>query len=109
MAMNVNKRGMILNLKNPQAYAIALELIDASDIFLENYRRRVPERLGLDYATLSARLIYCTVAGWGERGPWAILANIDPYVQAADETPCVLPWGCRSSLMTRVLSVMLRA
>jgi crotonobetainyl-CoA:carnitine CoA-transferase CaiB-like acyl-CoA transferase len=86
MAMNVNKRGMILNLKNPQEYAIALGFIDASDIFLENYRRGVAERLGLDYATLSARnpgLIYCTIAGWGERGPWATLANIDPYVQAA--------------------------
>lgn len=86
MAMNVNKRGMILNLKQPSEYAVAQELIDASDIFVENYRRGVPERLGLDYATLSARnprLIYCTITGWGERGPWAGLANIDPYVQAA--------------------------
>ena len=77
MSMNVNKRGIILNLKHPDEYAIALDLIDSSDIFLENYRRGVPERLGLDYETLSARnarLLYCTVAGWGDRGPWAKLA-----------------------------------
>lgn len=86
MSMNVNKKGLILDLKNPEAYAVALDLIDRSDVFVENYRRGVPERLGLDYATLSARhprLIYCTVTGWGDRGPWAPLANIDPYVQAA--------------------------
>lgn len=86
MSMSVNKRGMILNLKHAPEYAIALDLIDACDIFLENYRRGVPERLGLDYPTLSARnprLVYCTVAGWGDRGPWAKLANIDPYVQVA--------------------------
>jgi crotonobetainyl-CoA:carnitine CoA-transferase CaiB-like acyl-CoA transferase len=86
MSMSLNKRGMILDLKQPPAYAVARELIDTSDIFVENYRRGVPERLGLDYATLSARnprLIYCTIAGWGDRGPWARLANIDPYVQAA--------------------------
>ena len=86
MAMSINKKGVILNLKAPEEYAIALDLIDACDIFVENYRRGVPERLGLDYATLAARhprLIYCTITGWGDRGPWAKLANIDPYVQAA--------------------------
>ena len=86
MAMSVNKKGVILNLKASEEYAIALDLIDACDIFVENYRRGVPERLGLDYATLAARnprLIYCTITGWGDRGPWAKLANIDPYVQAA--------------------------
>ncbi|ETW96526.1 MAG: hypothetical protein ETSY1_26215 [Candidatus Entotheonella factor] len=86
LSMNVNKKGMILDLKNSDAYAVALDLIDTCDIFLENFRRGVPERLGLSYETLSARnprLIYCTVAGWGDRGPWAKLANIDPYVQVA--------------------------
>ena len=86
LSMNVNKKGVILDLKDPDAYAVALDLIDACDIFLENFRRGVPERLGLSYDTLSARnprLIYCTVAGWGDGGPWAQLANIDPYVQAA--------------------------
>lgn len=86
LSMNVNKKGIILDLKNPNAYAVALDLIDTCDIFLENFRRGVPERLGLSYETLSARnprLIYGTVAGWGERGPWAKLANIDPYVQVA--------------------------
>jgi crotonobetainyl-CoA:carnitine CoA-transferase CaiB-like acyl-CoA transferase len=47
MSMGVNKKGIILNLKNPDEYAVALDLIDACDIFLENYRRGVPERLGL--------------------------------------------------------------
>lgn len=86
MSMNVSKRGMILDLKHPASYDIALRLIDTCDIFVENYRRGVPERLGLDYPTLAARnprLIYCTIAGWGNQGPWAPLANIDPYVQAA--------------------------
>lgn len=86
LSMNVNKKGIILDLKNPDEYAIALDLIDRCDIFLENFRRGVPERLGLSYAALFAHnpsLIYCTVAGWGDRGPWAKLANIDPYVQVA--------------------------
>lgn len=86
MAVNVNKRCMILNLKNADERGIALQLIDTCDIFVENYRRGVPERLGLDYPTLAARnprLVYCSIAGWGHAGPWARLANIDPYVQAA--------------------------
>jgi crotonobetainyl-CoA:carnitine CoA-transferase CaiB-like acyl-CoA transferase len=68
-----NKRHMTLNLKAPQGREILRRLADDADVLLEGYRPGVPQRLGIDYETLRARnprLIYCSISGYGQDGPY---------------------------------------
>jgi crotonobetainyl-CoA:carnitine CoA-transferase CaiB-like acyl-CoA transferase len=71
--MGRNKRSMTLNLKSERGREIFLRLIDDADVLLEGFRPGVMQRLGIDYATLSARnprLIYCAISGYGQDGPY---------------------------------------
>ena len=68
-----NKRHMTLNLKSAAGRDVLLRLAEDSDILLEGYRPGVPARLGIDYDTLrarNARLIYCSISGYGQDGPY---------------------------------------
>ena len=68
-----NKRSMTLNLKAAAGRELFLRLADDADVLLEGFRPGVMQRLGLDYATLSARnprLIYCAISGYGQDGPY---------------------------------------
>jgi crotonobetainyl-CoA:carnitine CoA-transferase CaiB-like acyl-CoA transferase len=69
---NRNKRGIGVNLKDPAGRELFLRLTEKADIVVENFRRGVPERLGLDFATLAKanpRIILASVTSQGERGP----------------------------------------
>lgn len=73
LSLNRNKRSLAVDLKNPDGKAALLELVKTADIFLQNYRPGVAKRLGLDYETLSAlnpRLVYVSMSGYGETGPY---------------------------------------
>jgi len=66
------KRSMTLNLKDPRAVKIVMQLIKGHDILIEQFRPGVMARLGLDYETLRAvspSLIYCSLTGYGQTGP----------------------------------------
>jgi formyl-CoA transferase len=79
-----NKRGMTLNLKTPDGVAILKELVAKADVLVENYRPDVKERLGIDYATLSAinpRLVYASISGYGEDGPYRLRPGFDQIAQ----------------------------
>jgi crotonobetainyl-CoA:carnitine CoA-transferase CaiB-like acyl-CoA transferase len=68
-----NKRSMTLNLKSPAGREIFLRLAAETDVVLEGYRPGVPARLGIDYETLrtrNPRLIYCSISGYGQSGPY---------------------------------------
>lgn len=68
-----NKRSMTLNLKAPEGRRIFDRLVADSDILLEGFRPGVTERLGIDYPTLAQRnprLIYCSISGYGQDGPY---------------------------------------
>ena len=68
-----NKRSMTLNLKRDAGREIFLRLAADADVVLEGFRPGVMQRLGLDYAALSAhnpRLIYCAISGYGQDGPY---------------------------------------
>jgi crotonobetainyl-CoA:carnitine CoA-transferase CaiB-like acyl-CoA transferase len=68
-----NKRSMTLNLKSTDGKEIFRKLAADADILLEGFRPGVTERLGIDYATLSAgnpRLVYCSISGYGQDGPY---------------------------------------
>ncbi|MDB5586437.1 MAG: racemase [Devosia sp.] len=73
LSLNRNKRSLAVDLKHPDGKAILLELVKTADVFLQNYRPGVAKRLGVDYETLSAinpRLIYVSISGYGEDGPY---------------------------------------
>jgi len=83
---NTNKESLALNLKSPEGQQIAQDLIAKADIFIHNYRPGVPERLGLDYATLqkrNPRLVHLSATGYGTQGPGKIRPSTHPVPGAA--------------------------
>src|SRR5262245_1910215 len=66
--LNAGKKSVVLDLKNASSLTAARRLANDADILVENYRPGVMQRLGLDYAALSAanrRIIYCSILGCG--------------------------------------------
>jgi crotonobetainyl-CoA:carnitine CoA-transferase CaiB-like acyl-CoA transferase len=85
LSFNRNKRSIAIDLKHPRGKEVALRLVDRSDVFIENFRPGVMERLGLGYETLAARnprIIYCASSGWGQTGPYVSRPGQDLLVQA---------------------------
>lgn len=79
-ANNRNKKSLALDLKKPEAREIVHELVKRADVFAQNFRVGVAERLGLDYETLrdhNPRLIYAHATGFGPKGPEAAVAAMD--------------------------------
>jgi alpha-methylacyl-CoA racemase len=78
--LNRNKRSIALDLKNPEAVAIAKRLVEDYDIVIEQFRPGVMQRLGLSYKQLleiNPKLIYCSVTGYGQTGPYRDRAGHD--------------------------------
>lgn len=85
LGVNRSKQGVVLDLKQDDDLAVLLDLADQADVLVHNFRPGVPERLGIDHATLTARnprLIYCAVTGYGEEGPLRTKAGYDQVLQA---------------------------
>ena len=84
LAVNRNKRGLVLDLKKPEAVAVLKRLAAASDVLVENFRPDVAERLGIGYEVLRAvnpRLVYCSISGFGRTGPYAGRGGYDLIAQ----------------------------
>jgi formyl-CoA transferase len=84
LAVNRNKRSLALDLKQPEGVAVLKRLVASADVLVENYRPGVAARLGVDYPTLSAinpRLIYCSISGFGQTGPYASRGGFDLIAQ----------------------------
>lgn len=84
MILNRNKRGIALNLKNPQGREILLRMVKEADVLTENYRRGTLEKLGVGYEVLSKinpGLIYCAVSGYGRDGPYGDKGGFDLIAQ----------------------------
>ena len=84
MGVNRSKRGVSLDLKNPQHLAKLLRLVREADVLVHNFRPSVPKRLGIDHERLNLlnpRLIYCAVTGYGETGPMRDKAGYDQVLQ----------------------------
>ena len=83
-SVNRNKRSVALDLKDPAGVARVKELVAASDVLIENFRAGVLPRLGLGYDALSEanpRLVYCSITGYGQSGPYARKGAFDVTVQ----------------------------
>jgi crotonobetainyl-CoA:carnitine CoA-transferase CaiB-like acyl-CoA transferase len=84
LAVNRNKRGMTLDLKHPDGVTVFRRLAAAADVLVENYRPGVARRLGIDYDTLrqdNPRLVYCSISGFGQTGPYASRGGYDLIAQ----------------------------
>jgi crotonobetainyl-CoA:carnitine CoA-transferase CaiB-like acyl-CoA transferase len=85
LALNRNKRSITLNLKSQAGQKVLHRLVETADILVENGRPGVTKRLAADYDTLSRinpRLIYASISGFGQTGPWAQRAGFDLIAQA---------------------------
>ncbi|WP_267421342.1 CoA transferase [Methylobacterium sp. GC_Met_2] len=84
MMMNRGKRGISLNLKDPDGIAVLSRLLRGADALIENYRGGTMERLGIGYETLREEfpeLVYCSLSGFGRTGPYADRAGFDLVAQ----------------------------
>lgn len=85
LAMNRNKRGLTLNLKDPQGKEIIYKLVETADIVTENYRPGVMDRLGLGYEDLrriNPSIVYVAGSGYGPDGPYVKKPGQDLLIQA---------------------------
>ena len=83
--MNRNKRSVTLNLKTEAGKEIFFRLVKTADILVENYRPGVMKKLGVDYPSLkkiNPGLVYASISGFGQTGPWADRPGFDLMAQA---------------------------
>jgi crotonobetainyl-CoA:carnitine CoA-transferase CaiB-like acyl-CoA transferase len=81
---NRNKRSVTINLAKPAGQELVAALARTSDVFVENFKVGAAARFGLDYATLNKanpRLVYCSITGFGQSGPYASRAGYDAMIQ----------------------------
>src|ERR1700744_1517478 len=79
-----NKRSIAIDLKQPEGVAILKALVKDADVLVENYRPDVKFRLGIDYETLKTvnkRLVYASISGFGQDGPYRNRPGFDPIAQ----------------------------
>ena len=84
-AVNRNKRGISVDLKHPQGRAVAEKLVEDADVLLESFTPGTMDKLGLGYETLkkiNPRIIYCSISGFGQDGPYHRLPGYDVVAQA---------------------------
>jgi crotonobetainyl-CoA:carnitine CoA-transferase CaiB-like acyl-CoA transferase len=86
---NRNKRGIVVDLKHPAGRETVLRLAERADVFVQNFRQGVMDRLGLGYEALQERnpaIIYATASGYGSKGPHAQWPAMDILGQARGGT-----------------------
>ena len=84
MALNRNKKSIRLNLKDTRAVSIARDLASRVDVVVENFTPGVTDKLGIDYSSLKQdhpELIYCSISGFGQHGPYRNKKAYDPIIQ----------------------------
>lgn len=85
LSVNRNKKSLTLNLKNSKGKEILKRLLADADVLIENFRPGTMQRIGLDYETLAADhpgLIYCSITGYGQTGPYKDRPGFDFMIQA---------------------------
>ncbi len=82
---NRNKRSIVINLKDTRGLDLLKRLVERADVFVQNFRPGAVERMGIDEAALrpiTPNLIYASINGFGEAGPYAQQPAYDPVIQA---------------------------
>ena len=84
LGVNRSKWGMVLDLKQAEDLVVLMKLVRDADVLVHNFRPGVAERLGIGFEALTAinpRLVYCSVTGYGSRGPFKAKAGYDQVLQ----------------------------
>ena len=84
-ALNRSKKSVALNLKQEKHRAAVLKLIEHADVVVENFSPGTVDRLGVGWEAarkLNARLVYCSLSGFGQTGPYRSRLALDPIIQA---------------------------
>ena len=86
IGVNHNKRSIAVDLKRPEGRAAVERIVRRADVFVENFKPGVIARLGFDYETVRRwcpAVVYCSISGYGQRGPRRSMAAFDGAIQAA--------------------------
>jgi crotonobetainyl-CoA:carnitine CoA-transferase CaiB-like acyl-CoA transferase len=86
LGLNRGKRGISIDLKQPEGLDLCLRLVDKMDVLVENFRPGAMDRLGLGYQAVRQRnpgLVYCSISGYGQNGPSRDEAAMDLVVQSS--------------------------
>lgn len=84
LALNRNKRSVVLDLKSTAGRSVFLQLAETADVIVENFRPGVVRKLGIDYATIAERqpgIVYASISGFGQSGPYADRPGFDLIAQ----------------------------
>lgn len=84
-SINRNKRSVVIDFKKEEELKILKELCEKADVIIENFRPGVLAKFGLDYPSLNERnplLVYCSISGFGQSGPFAKKGAFDVTIQA---------------------------
>ena len=85
VGLHRNKRGIVVDLKKPEGKELFFKLVEKCDVVIENFRVDALKRLGLDYEAARRRnkgIIYCSISGFGQDGPYRERAALDLILQA---------------------------
>ncbi|MFL5414178.1 MAG: CaiB/BaiF CoA transferase family protein, partial [Myxococcales bacterium] len=85
VSLNRNKRSVVVDLKHPDGKEIFFRLAERADVLIENFRVGTVAKLGIDYLEVKARnprIVYCSISGFGQTGPYRDRAAMDLIVQA---------------------------
>ena len=83
--LNRNKKCICLDFKNPDDFEVLKKLIKETDVLIENYRPGIVKKLGIDYDSavkINPEIIYCSISGYGQSGPYKERKVYDPLIQA---------------------------
>jgi len=121
MSVNRNKKSVVLDLKQPSALDVFLDMAKHSDVVIENFRPGVADRLGIGFESVRAvkpDIVYCSISGYGADGPLRDWPAFDVVVQAMgggmsitgepDRPPCRagLPIGDLAGGMFAVIAIL---
>ena len=85
LSANRGKKGIAVDLKTPQGLALVMRLAAEADVLVQNFRPGAIERMGLGYDTVkevNPYIVYCSISGFGETGPYAHKRVYDPVIQS---------------------------
>ena len=103
--INRGKRSIFLDVRTPEGLEVFWQLVDTADVVVQNFRRGVVERLGIDYVSVRRRkpgIVYGSINAYGYAGPWADRGGYEETVQAltgmqvrfgGEEHPALLPYA----------------